>query len=169
MTNDPAACTDDPAQPTGELNFSRIFKAPPALVFRCMIDPQHLTHFWGPTGTTTPIDGIVIDPRPGGVFETMMVNDRDGSRYRMRAVFDEVTEPERLVWTDVDSGMVTTIDFTDLSDDRTEVHIRQARVPGPIMAADAQAGFLTSLDRFTAYAKTLTEPASDPAIRRRTQ
>ncbi|MEX5237609.1 SRPBCC domain-containing protein [Kocuria arenosa] len=169
MTSDPAARTDDPAEPTGELHFSRVFEAPLALVFRCMIDPQHLTHFWGPIGVTTPIDGIVIDPRPGGVFETMMVNDTDGSRYRMRAVFDEVTEPERLVWTDADSGMVTTIVFTGLSDDRTGVHIRQARVPGPVMAADAQAGFLTSLDRFTAYAKTLTESASDPTIRRRTQ
>lgn len=168
MTSDPAARTDDTAEPTGELNFSRVFEAPLALVFRCMVDPQHLTHFWGPTGMTTPIDGIVIDPRPGGVFETMMVNDRDGSRYRMRAVFDEVTEPERLVWTDVDSGMVTTIVFTDLSDDRTRVHIRQTRVPGPVMAADAQAGFLTSLDRFTAYAKTLTGSASDPTTRRRT-
>lgn len=167
--SDPAARTDDPASPTGELTFSRVFEAPPALVFRCMTDAQHLTHFWGPTGTTTPIGGIVIDPRPGGVFETMMVNDKDGSRYRMRAVLDDVIEPERLVWTDVDSGMVTTVLFTDLGGGRTEVHIRQTCVPGPVMAADAQAGFLTSLDRLTEYAETLTQRASHPTARRRTE
>lgn len=34
-----------------------------------------------------------------------MVSDADGSQYQMRAVFDEVTEPERLVWTDQDTEM----------------------------------------------------------------
>lgn len=160
MTNDPAAPTEY-LEPVGELNFSRVFEAPRTLVFHCMIDPQHLTHFWGPTGMTTPIEDIVVDPHPGGAFETTMVNDAEGSRYRMRAVFDEVTEPERLVWTDVDSGMVTTTVFTDLGDDRTEVHIRQTRVPEAVMATDAQAGFLSSLDRFTAYAKKLAERAGD--------
>ena len=41
--------------PTGaELRFSRVFDAPRELVFACMIEPDHLTHFWGPTGVTTP-------------------------------------------------------------------------------------------------------------------
>jgi uncharacterized protein YndB with AHSA1/START domain len=168
MTNNPAAPIGH-LEPAGELNFFRLFEAPRALVFRCMIDPQHLTHFWGPAGVTTPIEGIVVDPRPGGAFETTMVNDRDGSRYRMRAVFNEVTEPERLVWTDVDSGMITTTVITDLGDDRTEVHIRQTLVPAPVMAVDAQTGFLTSLDRFTAYTKSLTERASDPTPLRRNE
>ena len=29
----------------GELDFTRVFAAPRELVFRCMIDPGHLTHF----------------------------------------------------------------------------------------------------------------------------
>jgi len=32
------------------------------------------------------------------VFETVMVNDADGSTYPTRAVYVEVTEPERLVF-----------------------------------------------------------------------
>jgi uncharacterized protein YndB with AHSA1/START domain len=139
----------------GELNFIRIFDAPRDLVFRCMIDPQHLVHFWGPKGMTTPIGGIVVEPRPGGAFETTMVNDHTGSEYRMRAVFREVLEPERLVWADIDSGMVTATTFTDLGDGRTEVHIHQARVPEAALTPEAQSGFLTSLDKLSTYINQL--------------
>jgi uncharacterized protein YndB with AHSA1/START domain len=136
---------------TGELIFTRVFDAPRDLVFRCMTEPGHLTHFWGPAGVSAPLDKIKVDARPGGVFESVMVNDADGSEYRLRVIYDEVTEPERLAWTDPGSGMITTSTFTDLGGDRTEVRIHQARVPEPFRSPEAQAGFLTSLDRLAAY------------------
>jgi uncharacterized protein YndB with AHSA1/START domain len=37
----------------GILEYTRTFEAPRALVFRCMTTPEHLTHFWGPTGVGT--------------------------------------------------------------------------------------------------------------------
>jgi uncharacterized protein YndB with AHSA1/START domain len=92
----------------GELDFTRVFEAPRELVFRCMIDPRHLTHFWGPVGVSAPVDRIRVDPRPGGVFETVMVNDADGSEYPTKATYLEVTEPERLVWREEYSGMTVT-------------------------------------------------------------
>ena len=91
MTRPPAAA---------ELIYTRVFDAPRELVFRCMTEPEHLTHFWGPAGVSTPLENIKVDARPGGVFETVMVNDADGSQYPMRAVYVEVVEPERLVWTE---------------------------------------------------------------------
>jgi uncharacterized protein YndB with AHSA1/START domain len=133
-----------------ELIFTRVFDAPRDLVFRCMLEPEHLTHFWGPAGVSTPLDKISVDARPGGVFEAVMVNDADGSEYRMRVIYDEIVAPERLVWTDPGSGMTTTSTFTDLGG-RTEVRIHQARVPEPMRGPEAQAGFATSLDRFAAH------------------
>ncbi|MDQ1541406.1 MAG: hypothetical protein QOH29_2132 [Actinomycetota bacterium] len=141
----------DPIVGADELLITRIFDAPRELVFRCMIDPQHLTRFWGPVGTSTPLDDITVDARPGGVFETVMVNDADGSRYPMRAVYLEIVEPEKLVWTDPTSGMTTTSTFADLGDSRTEVQIHQTHVPAAYLSADAQAGFSSSLDRFATY------------------
>lgn len=145
---------------TGELTYRRVHRAPPELLFDCMTTPAHLTHFWGPTGTTTPIDGIVVDLRPGGAFETTMVNDADGSTYTMRAVYAEVRRPDRLVWVeaDVQGGMRTTVTFTDLGDGRTEVVTHQTNVPEAYLSAEAQAGFATSLDRVDAYLATLTDP-----------
>jgi uncharacterized protein YndB with AHSA1/START domain len=135
----------------GELTYTRVFDAPRELVFRCMIEPEHLTHFWGPAGVSTPLENIKVDARPGGAFETVMVNDADGSQYPMRAVYVEIVEPERLVWTEPDTGVTTTSTFVDLGDARTEIHIRQANVPEAFRSPEAQAGFSTSLDRFAAY------------------
>ena len=140
---------------TDELVFTRVFEAPRELVFECMTQPEHLTHFWGPAGTSAPVEHITVDPRPGGPFETVMINDADGSRYPTRAVYDEVVEPERLVWTEAHSGMTVTVTFTDLGGARTGVEIRQVRVPEAIRSPEAQAGFLTSLDRFARYLAAL--------------
>src|SRR5215470_748671 len=138
---------------TGELTYRRVHQAPPELVFECMTTPEHLARFWGPQGTTTPVENITVDLRPGGAFETTMVNDADGSTYTMRAVYVEVTPPNRLVWTeaDVEGGMKTTVTFVDLHDGRTEVVTQQTNVPAAYLSAEAQAGFVTSLDRFDAY------------------
>ena len=150
MTSRAPAMSDE-----AELTYTRVFDAPRELVFRCMLEPEHLTHFWGPAGTTTPLDGITVDPRPGGVFEALMVSDADGSSYTMRAVYLEIVAPERIVWSEPGTGMVTTSTFTDLAGARTEVRIHQANVPAYALSPENRAGFLTSLDRFAEYLRTL--------------
>ena len=94
--------SDDTVQK--ELHFTRVFEAPRELVFQCMIDPDHLTHFWGPTGVRAPRQRIVVDARPGGAFKTVMVNEADGNEYPTDAVYDEVRPPERLSWTEAELG-----------------------------------------------------------------
>ena len=47
--------------------------------------------------------------------------------------------------------MTVTATFTDLGEARTQVDIRQSNVPAAFRSPEAQAGFLTSLDRFAAY------------------
>jgi uncharacterized protein YndB with AHSA1/START domain len=138
-----------------ELTITRIFDAPRELVFRCMLEPEHLTHFWGPTGVSTPIDKITIDPRPGGAFDTVMVNDATGEEYATHGVFVEIVEPERIVWTEPNMGITNASTFVDLGDGRTEVRILQSNLPVEFTSDEAQAGFQSSLDRFAAYLTTL--------------
>jgi len=149
----------DQAPEAAELIYTRVFDAPRELVFRCMTEPEHLTRFWGPAGVSAPLESITVDARPGGVFETVMVNDADGSQYPVRAVYVEVVEPERLVWTEPATGVTTTSTLTDLGGARTEVTIRQTNVPEAFLSPQAQAGFRTSLDRFAAYLGTLSRDA----------
>ena len=150
---------------TGELTYRRVHRASRELLFDCMTRPEHLTHFWGPIGTTTPIDRITVDLRPGGAFETTMVNEADGSTYTMRAVYAEVQRPDRLVWIEpnVEGGMRTEITFIDLQDGRTEVVTHQTNVPAAYLSAQARAGFATSLDRFDAYLAGLTAQPKEGA------
>jgi uncharacterized protein YndB with AHSA1/START domain len=138
------------------LHVTRVFDAPRHLVFSCLVEPEHLTHFWGPIGTSAPLDRITVEARPGGRFATVMVNDADGSSYPTSARYVEVSAPERLSWIEDHSGMTVTATFTDLGDDRTQVDIEQTNVPAQMMDPAAQAGFLTSLDRFAAHLARLT-------------
>ena len=136
---------------TKELVITRVFNAPRELVFQCMIEPEHLTKFWGPVGVHTPIEKIKVDLRLGGAFETVMVNDATGEEYPSRGVYTEIDPPERLAFTEPEFGMTTTSTFVDLGDGRTEVRIHQTNVPEEYATDEAQAGFNSSLDRFEAY------------------
>ncbi len=141
----------------GELTYTRVWDAPRELVFQCMTTPEHLTHFWGPVGVSTPIDNITVDLRPGGLFETIMVNDADGSEYPSRGVYVEIVPPEKLVWSeeDVEGGMTTSITFTDLGDGRCETVTHQTNVPEMFRSAEARSGMLSSFDKMAAYLATL--------------
>jgi uncharacterized protein YndB with AHSA1/START domain len=141
----------------GEFTYRRIHRASRELLFDCMTAPEHLTHFWGPDGTTTPLDGITVELRPGGRFETVMVNVADRSQYTMRAIYLEVRRPECLAWTepDVEGGMTTTITFSDLGGGQTEVITHQTNVPQAHSSPEARKGFETSLRRFEEYVAAL--------------
>jgi uncharacterized protein YndB with AHSA1/START domain len=128
-----------------ELVHRRILAAPRELVWRCLTEPAELAHFWGPRGMTTPVDGIVVELRAGGRFETVMVG-RHGS-HRMVGTFTDVVPPELIAWVEPATGMHTTSTLTDLGDGRTEVVIHQRHVPEAMLAPEARAGFLTSLDK----------------------
>jgi uncharacterized protein YndB with AHSA1/START domain len=145
----------------GEFTYRRVHRATRELLFDCMTQPEHLTHFWGPAGTTTPASGITVDLRPGGAFETVMVSDADGSQYTMRAVYLQVQRPAKLVWTEpgVEGGMTTTITFNELGNGQTEVITHQANVPPMLADPQARKGFLTSLSRFDAYIAARTAVA----------
>jgi len=140
----------------GEATFTRVYDAPRELVFACMTEPEHLTHFWGPVGVSTPIENITVDLRVGGVFETIMVNDADGTKYPSRGVYTEIDPPNTLAWIEPDIGMTSRSTFIDIGEGRTEVRILQTNVPVMFRTPEAQAGMANSFDRFAAHLATLT-------------
>lgn len=128
-----------------ELVSRRVLRAPRELVWRCLTEPAELARYWGPTGTNAPVDGIVVELRPGGRFETLMVGEH-GS-HRMVATFTEVVAPGRLAWVEPATGMHTTSTLDDLGDGTTALVITQRHVPEAARAPEARGGFLSSLDR----------------------
>ncbi|GAA2483681.1 maleylpyruvate isomerase family mycothiol-dependent enzyme [Winogradskya humida] len=130
----------------------RILRAPRDLVWRCLTEPAELARFWGPAGMHTPVDGIVVELRPGGRFETLMIGEH-GS-HRMVATFTEVVAPATLAWVEPASGMHTTSTLTDLGDGTTELVIQQRHVPEAMRTPESRAGFLTSLDKLEQHVIT---------------
>ena len=151
---------------TGENEFTvvRVFDAPIDLVFETMTTPEHLTHFWGPEGTSTPLEGIVVDLRPGGRFVTPMVSDADGQTFTMDAVFVEVERPTRLVWREAGPEPTVTNDvtFRAIDAETTEVTIVQKNLSAMYLSEEAQAlAFLAGANSIFTGEKLLTTPNPD--------
>ena len=148
----------------GEFVITRIFDAPPSLVFRAWTDPEHVKRWWGPNGFTMPF--CTIDLRVGGVFHYCM-RSPDGQDYWGKGVYREIVEPERLVFTDTFSdeagnvvppthyGMsadwptetLVTVTFED-HDGKTKLTLRSPLGTAPQAEREgAQQGWSESLDR----------------------
>jgi uncharacterized protein YndB with AHSA1/START domain len=88
-------------QPSKTLTLTREIDAPREQVFKAWTDETIVAKWWGPNGFTTPVSEV--DPRPGGAIHVVMEDSagliEKGSRYPMMGNFQEVVEPERLVFT----------------------------------------------------------------------
>lgn len=137
----------------GELIAEREFDAPREVVFNAFLDPEQLACFWGAAGVTIPVSGITLDARPGGAFETVMVNDADGSQHTMRCTYLEIVPPELISFKEHDMGLTSTMRFADLGG-RTLLSVRQTDVPVEILGPEVQAGFSSFLDKLAAFLAT---------------
>jgi len=78
-----------------DMVMTRVFDAPRELVWKMWTDVAHLAQWWGPKGYTTPI--CEVDVRVGGKMRIHM-RAPNGVEYPMTGVFEEIKEPERLVF-----------------------------------------------------------------------
>ncbi|HEX4151618.1 MAG TPA: SRPBCC domain-containing protein [Steroidobacteraceae bacterium] len=74
---------------------TRDFDAPRDLVWKVITDPKHVAVWYGGPGFTNPV--CEMDLRPGGTWHHVM-QAPDGTRYTINSVFEEIVEPERLIW-----------------------------------------------------------------------
>jgi uncharacterized protein YndB with AHSA1/START domain len=78
-----------------ELTITRLFDAPPELVFRCWTDPDHLAKWFGPTGFTAP--SVTTNAVEGGAWR-ICIREPGGAEHWAGGVYVEVVPPERLVF-----------------------------------------------------------------------
>jgi len=78
-----------------KLVITRIFNAPPKLVFKAWTETERLAQWWGPKGFT--LDVAKLDLRPGGEFHYSMKSP-DGFEMWGKFVYHEITPPERLIF-----------------------------------------------------------------------
>jgi uncharacterized protein YndB with AHSA1/START domain len=78
-----------------EMVISRLYDAPPELVFKAWTDPEHLKHWWGPNGFT--ITTHAFEMKVGGTWRFTM-HGPDGTDYPNLTTFLVVEPPKRLVY-----------------------------------------------------------------------
>jgi uncharacterized protein YndB with AHSA1/START domain len=138
-----------------EVILTRIFDAPPQLVWMAWTDPRHMAQWWGPKGFTNPV--CELDVRQGGAIRIHM-RAPNGAVHPMTGNFEEVIPPERLVFTfvarDQDGNPLlegrTTVTFEDVGGRTTlTVHARAVGVApiAPQMLAGMEMGWTQSLER----------------------
>ena len=148
-----------------ELVLTRVFGAPRKLVFKAWTDPKCVAMWWGPHHFTNPV--CELDARPGGAILIHM-RAPDGTVYPMTGTFQEVVEPERIVFASAaldNKGnpmfeILNTVTFEE-HDGKTKQTVR-ARVikmtpqAAPYLAGMEQ-GWTQSLERLTTYIAVLTK------------
>lgn len=81
--------------PDREFIITRLLKAPRELVYQAWTQPEHVVHWWGPTGFTNTIQHMEV--REGGEW-TFIMHGPDGTDFPNRIEFVEVVEHERLIY-----------------------------------------------------------------------
>ncbi len=145
-----------------ELVLTRVFDAPRELVFKAWTDPKRVAQWWGPQGFTNPV--CELDARPGGAIRIHM-RGPDGTVYPMTGVYQEVVEPERLVFTSAaldEKGhplfeVLTTVTFAEQGAKTKQILrarvIKSTAQAAPYLAG-MEAGWTQSLERLSAFVAT---------------
>jgi uncharacterized protein YndB with AHSA1/START domain len=145
-----------------ELVLIRVFDAPRELVFKAWTDPKLVAQWWGPHCFSNPV--CELDLRPGGAIRIHM-RGPDGTVYPMTGVYQEVVEPERIVFTSAalnDKGnpmfeVLATVTFAE-EDGKTKQILRARVIKSTAQAAPylagMEAGWTQSLERLAAHVVT---------------
>ena len=141
-----------------ELVMTRVFEAPPDLVFQAWTEGEHLVHWSAPHGfTITHGEG---DVRPGGVWRCCM-GSADGAEHWLGGVYREIVKPERLVFTHVweDEGRpghqtLVTATFAE-QEGKTKFTFQQAGFESVASRDGNEKGWTECLGRLAGYLATV--------------
>ena len=82
-----------------EIRLTRLFNAPPALVFEAMSKPEHVKQWWGRLGEGYSVPVCEIDLRVGGKWR--FVNRHPHGEVCFYGEYREIEVPGRLVFTEI--------------------------------------------------------------------
>lgn len=160
VTADKGSATTFTTPSDREIVMTRVFDAPPRLVFEAWTNPEHVPHWMlGPEGWTMPV--CEIDLRPGGAWRFVWRRS-DGTEMEMHGLYREVKPPERLVTTESWGGdWPETINTLVLTEKDGTTTLSQTVLYPSKEARDAASrtgmkdGVSVSFDRLAAYLRRM--------------
>jgi uncharacterized protein YndB with AHSA1/START domain len=140
---------------------TRIFDAPRERVWQEWTEPERFADWFGGLEAEVPLSTVAMDVRPGGSWRATMFAGATRHEIHWKGEYQEVVEPERLVFTvsdrpDEQYELVTVV-LTDLGDGRTEMQFEQRGSLPPEMYERAGQGWSSFFDR---VAERLAQAAS---------
>jgi len=141
------------SQSDREILMTRLFDAPPRIVFDAMTKPEHVKQWWGRLGEGYSVPVCEIDLRVGGRWR--FVNRHPKGEVTFYGEYREISPPRRLVFTEIfeqfpDSVSLVTADYTD-EDGKTRLTVTVS-YPSPevrdrLLASGMSRGAGISYDR----------------------
>jgi uncharacterized protein YndB with AHSA1/START domain len=143
--------TPDPASEPG-ITIVRVFDAPREAVWKEWTEPERFADWFGGPEYEVPPSTVSMDARPGGGWWATMLAGPDRREIHWKGEYQEVVEPERLVFTISDQPgdeayELVTVVLTDLGGDRTEMVFRQHGRMTPEQYKGAGEGWSGFFDR----------------------
>src|SRR2546423_5260756 len=114
-----------PANPSGNgMTMRRVFDAPRERVWKEWTEPARFADWFGGPESEVPLSTVMMDVRPGGAWRATMFAGPERREIRWRGEYQEVAEPERLVFTVSDQPgdvyQLVSLGLSDLRDGRAE-------------------------------------------------
>lgn len=139
------------SQQNEPLILTRSFKASRSKVFQAWTEPEELKKWWL-LGQGWRLNIVEVDLRVGGKYRIGLVSTQQGVTHEVSGIFQEVSPPERLVytWTTKDPGStgdnsLVTVEFREKGSS-TEVVLKHERLAGGQSRQSTYEGWLTVLD-----------------------
>src|SRR5215218_9803269 len=82
-----------------EICMTRLFDAPPHLVFEAMSKPEHIRRWWGSLGDGYSVPVCEVDLRVGGKWR--FVNRHANGEAEFYGEYREIAPPRRIVFTEI--------------------------------------------------------------------
>jgi uncharacterized protein YndB with AHSA1/START domain len=89
-----------------EVQLTRLFDAPRALVFEALTKPEHIRRWWGILSDKHSVPVCEMDARPGGKWR-FVGRGPEGDYPAFYGECREVVPPERIVYTEIFEGFPT--------------------------------------------------------------
>ena len=112
------------------ITVTRVFDAPRERLWKEWTEPERFADWFGGPDSEVPLSSVSMDVRPGGRWRLTMFAGPGRQEIRWKGEYQEVVEPERLVFTvsdrpDEEAYELVTVVLRDLGDGRTEMDFRQ--------------------------------------------
>jgi uncharacterized protein YndB with AHSA1/START domain len=142
----------------------RVFDAPRERLWKEWTEPERFADWFGGPDSEVPLTSVAMDVRPGGRWRMTMFYGPSRHEIHWKGEYQEVAEPERLVFTvsdqpGEDRWELVIVVLNDLGDGRTEMFMEQRGHMAAEQYKRTAQGWSSFFDRIDERLSSPSEPA----------